>query len=397
MNPTNTTTTKKSLLLRSIKPVIFALLYSAVAFYLFSSLGPIYRYLHADVTFLVLPLLGFYLLRLISRLCEIFFPTRWGFIASLILNGLAFSFFSFIFFNHAPELANIPSWSHFQLFFTYLKHLAVPAVMFFSGYTVAKLVEPIKLTTLGSRVFPIILSIGQSLIGYSLWRAFSVFYPSWSPSRGIGLILFIGMLTVAVSGLGEYGLKSKYPIFVDSSDWLKTSPVGKFYLGTLFATYFIFIRPAVMSATPWGHIIEWLIVCGISWYIVATAKASLDDKYCLPVKETDWQKHSQEISESVSEDFKRLVRLQEGFVRRSDKVNLVDSLQQTLKLNNMSDDEINSLLANIKEHKDRKVPWYAFGVWKRRILMKNHQIRREVLAKTISNLETVSQPTRQNI
>jgi hypothetical protein len=115
------------------------------------------------------------------------------------------------------------------------------------------------------------------------------------------------------------------------------------------------------------------------------------------VKETDWQKHSQEISESVSEDFKRLVRLQEGFVRRSDKVNLVDSLQQTLKLNNMSDDEINSLLANIKEHKDRKVPWYAFGVWKRRILMKNHQIRREVLAKTISNLETVSQPTRQNI
>jgi hypothetical protein len=396
MNPIKTTT-KKSLLLRSIKPVIFALLYSAVAFYLFSSLGPISRYLHADVTFLVLPFLGYYFLRLISRLCPIFFPTRRGFIAALILNGLAFSFFSFFFLDHAQELSNIPSWSHFQLFFAYLKQLTVPAILFFAGYTVAKLVEPIKLTAAGSRVFPIVLSVGQSLIGYSLWRASSVFYPSWSPSRGIGLILFTGMLTVAVSGLGEYGLKSKYPIIVDTADWLKTSPVGKFYLGALFATYFIFIRPAVMSATPWGHIIEWLIVCGISWYIVATAKASLDDKYCLPVKETDWQKHSQEISESVSEDFKRLVRLQEGFVRRSDKVNLVDSLQQTLKLNNMSDDEINSLLANIKEHKDRKVPWYAFGVWKRRILMKNHQIRREVLAKTISNLETVSQPTRHNI
>jgi hypothetical protein len=275
-------------------------------------------------------------------LCPIFFPTRRGFIAALILNGLAFSFFSFFFLDHAQELSNIPSWSHFQLFFAYLKQLTVPAILFFAGYTVAKLVEPIKLTAAGSRVFPIVLSVGQSLIGYSLWRASSVFYPSWSPSRGIGLILFTGMLTVAVSGLGEYGLKSKYPIIVDTADWLKTSPVGKFYLGALFATYFIFIRPAVMSATQWGHIIEWLIVCGMSWYIVATAKSSLDNKYCLPVKETEWQKHSQEISESVSEDFKRLVRLQEGFVRTSDKANLVDSLQQTLKLNNVSDDEINS-------------------------------------------------------
>ena len=142
--------------------------------------------------------------------------------------------------------------------------------------------------------------------------------------------------------------------------------------------------------------LEWLIVCGIAWYIFAAAKGSLDDKYCLPVKETAWQKHAQKISESVSEDFKQLVRLQEGFIQRSDKDSLVGSLQQTLKANRFGDDEINSMLETLSGHKDRKIPWYAFGVWKRRILVKNHQIRRQVLAQTIKNLETVNTPSQQN-
>jgi hypothetical protein len=396
MSPTKTTTTKKSRFLLSVKPVALALVFAVIAFYLFSSFGPVYQYLHADVTFLILPVLGYCFLRLVSRLCLIFMPTRHGFIIGLIFSGLACSFFGFLFFQHAPLFANIPAWSRARLFFGYLAHLAVPAVLFFTGYTVAKLAEPIKLTAAGSKVFPVVLSGGQVLIGYSLWRAFSAFSPSWTPSRGIGLMLLTGMLAVAASDLGEYGLKSKYLLVADTANWLKTGSAGKFYLGALFAAYFIFIRAALMKATPWGPFIEWLIVCGISWYIFATVKRILDFKYCLPVKETGWQKHTQEISESVSEDFKQLVRLQEGFIQRSDKDSLVGALQQTLKANKFDDDEIKSVLEAINGHIDRKIPWYAFGVWKRRILMKNHQSRRQVLAQTIQNLETVNTPSQQN-
>ena len=373
-----------------------ALVFAAAAFYLFSSFGPIYQNLHADVTFLILPVLGFCFLQLVSRLCPIFMPTRRGFIAALIFSGLAFAFFSFLFFQHALLLANVMGWSHARLFFAYSTHLAVPAVLFCVGLTIANLAEPIKLTAAGSKLFTAVLSGGQVLIGYSLWRVFSAFSPSWTPSRGIGLVALTGMLTVAASGLGEYGLKSKYPIIADTANWLKTGPVRNFYLGVLFAAYFIFIRAPLMKATPWGPVIEWLIVCGIAWYIFATAKGSLDDKYCLPVKETAWQKHAQEISESVSEDFKQLVRLQEGFIQRSDKDSLVGSLQQTLKANKFGDDEINSMLETLSGHKDRKIPWYAFGVWKRRILVKNHQIRRQVLARTIKSLETINTPSQQN-
>jgi hypothetical protein len=396
MNPAKTTTTKKSLFRQSIKPVALAVLFAAVAFYFFSSFGPIYQDLHADVTFLILPVLGFCFLQLVSRLCPIFFPTRRGFIAALIFSGLAFAFFSFLFFKNALLFANISGWSRARLFFGYSAHLAVPAVLFCVGITIANLAESIKLAAAGSKVFPAVLSGGQVLIGFSLWWAFSAFSPSWTPSRGIGLVLLTGMLTVAASGLGEYGLKSKYPIVADTANWLKTGPVRNFYLGVLFAAYFIFIRAPLMKATPWGPVIEWLIVCGIAWYIFATAKGSLDDKYCLPVKETAWQKHAQEISESVSEDFQQLVRLQEGFIQRSDKDSLVGALQQTLKANRFDDDEIKSVLEAISTHKDRKIPWYAFGVWKRRILLKNHQIRRQVLAQTIQSLETVNTPSQQN-
>jgi len=389
--------TKKSLLWQAIKPVGVALLFSAASFYLFSSVGPIYQYLHIDITFLVLPFLGYYFLRLLSRLCTLFIPKLHGIVWALILNGLAFSFFSYFFSSQATDLANIPAWSKSFLFFTYLEHLSVFAVLFFVGYTIARLSEPIKTTSLGSRIYPLCLAIGLSLIGYSLWQSFSAFSRSWDPSKGIGLVLLIGMLAVAISNLGYYGQKSKYPLIADASNWLNTVPARKFYLGALFAAYFIFIRPVVISITPWAYIIEWLIFCGISWYIFANAKESLDNNYCLPVKETDWQKHTQEISESLTDDFKKLVRLQEGFILRSDKDNFVTSLQQTLRMNNLGDDEINQLLAVINEYNDRNVPWYAFGSWKQRILIKNHKNRREVLDKTINNLENLSHPTRQNI
>jgi len=387
--------TKKSLFRQLIKPVGFALVFSGAAFYLFSSIGPIYQYLHIDVSFLLLPFLGFCFLSLLSQLCPIFIPTRRGFVGGLILNGLGFSFFSYFFFSHATALTNIPAWSRFQLFFTYMEQLRVFAVLFFIGYTIVKIADPIKLTPIGLRIYPLVLSIGQSLIGYSLWKSFSAFSQSWHPSEGFGLIIFIGMLAVAISNFGQYGQKSKYPIIADASNWLKTIPAGKFYLGALVAAYFIFLRQVLISMTPWAYIIEWLIICGISWYIFAKAKAGLENGYALPVKETAWQKHTQEISESVSDDFRKLVHLQESFILKSDKENLISWLQQTLRMNNLRDDEIDRLLAVIKEYKDQKVPWYAFSFWKRRILIKNHENRWGVLDKTIKNLDNFGHTTRQ--
>jgi len=389
--------TKRSLLRLTIKHIVFAVVFSGIAFYLFSLIGPIYQYANIDLTFLVLPFLGYYFLRLSSNLSKLFIPKLWGIVSGLILNGLAFLFFAYLFCSHAEDLANIPAWSQSHLFFVYVEQIKFFVVLFIIGCIIAKLGAPLKLTPIGSQIYPLILAVGLSITGYSLWQASSTFSPSWSPANGIGLILLIGMVAVAISNLGHYGTKSKHALIADASNWLSTLPAGKFYLSGLFAAYFIFIRRAIISATPWAYIIEWLVFCGIAWYIFSHSKESLDDNYCLPLKEVNWQKHTQEISESVSADFKKLVRQQESFIVRSDKDNFTTSLQQTLKTNNLNETEINQLLKLINEYNDRKIPWYAFGFWKKRILINNHLKRREVLDKTIRGLESIGSTTRQNI
>jgi hypothetical protein len=386
--------TRQSLFRRVIKPLAFTLIACGLVYYLFSSFGPIAIYLNIHISFLILPFLGYYILRLFSRLSTIIRSSLGGIVCALILNWLAFSFFSYFFFNKATLFTGIPALARFDLFFSEMQHLSFFAILFFTGYTIIKLSELLKTTIAGSRAYPPDLSLGQIIIGYSLWQSFVVFSQSWSPSRGIGLILFIGMLTVAISNIGDYGKKSKNLIVANASNWLKLGTAGKFFLGSLIAAYFVFAQPAIIAITPWAYIIEWLIVCVVSWLIFASIRGSLENSYCLPVQETAWQKHEQEIDEFVDDDFNNLVIVQEGFVDQCAKDNLVAAFKQTLTNNNLNDNEINQMLAIINEYKDKKVPWFAFGYWKRQILKQNRKHRKQVLDSTLKNLNTIIRPSR---
>jgi hypothetical protein len=385
---------KRSLFRQAIKPLAFAIIACGVVYYLFSSLGPISQYYGVNISFLILPFLGYYILRLLSRLSPIVLRSVGGIVCALILNGIAFSFFSYFILNRAPLFEGVPSLSHFDTLYSEMQSLSGLAILFFTGYTITKLSELLKSTVADSRAYPPDLALGQIIIGYSLWQSFVVFSLSWSPFRGIGLIIFIGILALAASNIGEYGKKSKYPLIADASNWLKLGAVGKFVFASLIAAYFIFARPALIGITPWAYIIEWLIVCFVSWRIFSNIRDRLVKRYCSPVRETAWQKHEQEITEFVGDDFDSLVGLQASFVDESAKDKLLASLKVTLTNNKLGENEINQKIGEINKYKDRKVPWFAFGFWKRRILNQNRNNRRIILNSTLKNLNTLTHQNR---
>jgi hypothetical protein len=378
-----------------IKPLIFALIACGIAYYLFSSFGPITTNFGIDVSFLILPFIGYYLLRFSSKLCRVFISTLSGTVYATILNGLAFSWFCYFLFSQAPLLSDIPALARLDVFCSELQQLSGFALLFIIGCTIVSISEPLKETVTGSQVYIPDVALGQIIIGFSLWQSISVFSQSWAPFREIGLMIFIGMLAVAVSNIGDYGKRSQYPVLADASKWLKEGPAGKFFLAVLISSYFIFIRPAIMANTPWAHIIEWLIFCIVSWIIFAGVKRSLENEYCLSVRETAWKKHGQKIDELVGDDFNNLVLLQQSFVDLSAKDSLMAKLKQILTNNKFEEKEISQMLVPIKEYGDRKVPWYIFGHWKQRILKQNRKNRQQVLEITIENVRTLVFPSRQ--
>jgi hypothetical protein len=377
---------------KAIRPLAFTFIICCIFYYLFGPWGPIFQYLNTDLSFLILPFFGYWILRLFSRLIRIARPSRDGTAYALILNGAAWAFFSFFLFNRAPLLVRIPDLVQFQWLLFEIRHSGPFAVLFFTGYTITRLSGLLKNNIAGSPKYPAVLASGQIIMGYSLWQAFATFSQYWAPINGVGLVFLAGLLALAVSALGEYGKYSGQPLLADASSWLNKGPVGKFFFGILIAAYFIFIRPAIVAATPWAYVIEWLIVCFIAWRIFSAVKRSLDNNYSLPFKETAWQSQRQEINELVSDDFNNLVKLQENFVDQSATGIMVSSLRHTLRNNYLDENEINQVLAMILEYRDRQIPWYAFGFWRRRILKRNRQNREQVLKSTITMMGSLVHP-----
>ena len=129
-----------------ITSLIFTILACGITCYLFCSAGPINKYLRIDLGFLILPFLGYYILRLLSRLIGALMRSFTGKIAANILNGTAFSFFSYFLFSQALLFTRLPGMGTAQTFFNEVSHLAIPAVLFFTGFTIFNIAKLLTIT-----------------------------------------------------------------------------------------------------------------------------------------------------------------------------------------------------------------------------------------------------------
>jgi hypothetical protein len=274
-----------------------------------------------------------------------------------------------------------------QGFFLNLSHMAIYVVLFIAGYTITRISNLLLTNSIERIIRPSIKASGIVMMGFGLWQGFDVFSAAWSPAGGIGLILLSSMLAVAVCCLGSYSENIRYTLLLDTLQWLKESPVAMFFIAGLIAADFIFIRPAIISLSPYAHLIEWAIICFIFWRIFSSLTGSLDKRHAAPVKETGWSKHVQQVDELFDEEFNKLTMLQEEYVYAGFRHDLMAYIKQMLMHNGLNDIEIGQAMLPIVEHTDRKVPWYAFWFWKNRILKENRQNRLKSLDETVLNTE----------
>lgn len=444
----------KSKIRQSTRPLIFCLIACGTIYYLFYPSGPIKSYLELDLGFLILPLLGYYVLRLFSRLSAIFIPSCVGLAATHILNALAFSFFSYFFFSRAVLLTRVdlgflilPFLGYYILrlfsrlsamlfpsriglgaahilsglafsFFSYFffSRIALLAgilalessrwllndlgkstpyvVLIFAGDTIVRLSNVLAQVPRGRLASPVIAAGGQALIGYALWQTSSTFSDFAALMNGVGIILLVAMLTVAISNLGVYGEKAHSALVADFSASLRRSPDHKFVWGGLIGGYLVFGRPALMSVTPYYQTIEWAIMCAVAWHIFNRIRDNLNTRYSVPPQEADWQKHLQQVDDLPDQDFDELVSLQQEFIEKSSN-RLLPYLKQLLNSNGFNEKETHLMLRPLEDHHDRRARWYVFGWWRRRLVKRNRQNRAQVLKDTIENLGSIVRPAHQ--
>jgi hypothetical protein len=377
---------------RLIKSLILNFLPTGLAVYLLVPSGPINSYGHIDLSFLLLPVAGYFVLRLASASCFIFIPSRAGYALTCIFRGTATAFLLFGLFDRAILLTRIPVFSGMQKFLAGLGQIDIFAILLVFGVTLTRVCGLYKMHTIERFFGPLGISLGQFIGGFSLWQSVAYFGINWKPFEGIGLVLMLGMSAVALSTLGVLGDKSSNEWVNDFCTWLKSSPSGKFFLGAALAVYQIFVRPLLFKYVSYAFLIEWILLCLITWRIYRDIHEILRAQHTATIVEQDWQKHVQQIDDLIDDDFNKIGLLQRDFVELGIRRDLLNYLKQVLLKNNLTETQINEMLTNLIEYSEKKIPWYIVWIWRKRKIKQNLENRRAALENTIGNLAKWEHP-----
>jgi len=371
-----------------------------------------YRYLGLDVSYvvpyvtIVIPLL------LLSKLSETLTERKIGKIISIILNELAILTLVFLFFDvRYPDRKDAPYYylllwlCDFREDNLSLRLFAVLGVIGIAFGRARGLVSHEgKRNILGG--------VSLLLVAYSLWSAaltlsgnVSDFYlgsiespvigpfKMWNGTVDVRVSLsdietafFFGSLAVAFALFASYGISAKNIVVSRICNWFYRSQLRNFVVGTFFGCYLFIIRPVITVIFPYAVLIEW----GIAGIFVVRAysgfKFEIGRKYTVPLKVASWRKHVQEVTYVEDEDFENVNKLQKIFVEHGEKAPLIIYLTLLLFMNGFKTNYIAQVLAPLIDYEDEKVPFFAFGWEKRRVLERNLRNRKELLGKLIMEL-----------
>ena len=377
---------------RLFKSLVLNGLGICLAIFLLVPPGLIFRWTQADLSFLLLPLIGYFLLRLGSDCCLIYITSRAGYSAVFLLRGAAAAFLIFWIFKNAILFTRLSAFAGSLKIFSGLSEIAVFAVLFIFGSTLARICGLYKSHTAEKYVGPLGISLGQFIMGYSLWQSGISFSVYWRPFADIGLVLMAGLTAVSLSTLGLLGEKSRNALTADLCAWLRSSPVGKFFLGAALAAYIIFLRPLIFEHLPYAFLFEWVLLCMVAWWVYSKIVDLLGNRYTAVTLDTDWHKHIQQVDDLIDEDFEKIGLLQRDFVELGNRRGLLNYLRQVLRNNKLTDDQNNNVLRNLIEYSDNKIPWYNFWIWRKRKMNQNIENRKTALQCTINNLSELAHP-----
>jgi hypothetical protein len=368
-----------------VKSLLFCFVACGITAALFSPPGLINHYSGIDLSFILLPVLGYFIIRLVSKQIGVLvFPAE-GALAAYLLDGAALSFGAYFFFSQAHLLARVPFLSSSEAFLENLSHIAGYLIIVIAGYTLLKVSGFIHLI-LRRNVSPLFSAAGWGLIGLGLWLSLNEMAGSWSPLSGVGLILLVSSLVLAVTKISLYTANTSIPLLSNTAQWLAARPAEKFLGAAVITVYFVFLREYIFRHFATAYLIEWLLFCLLSWRIFTVIKNNLEKSYVVPLSDSGWQKHEQIVDDRIDENFNKLVLMQEDFIIGGSRRELMLYFRQVLIRNGRTEEEIAGLLQPVIEHSDRKMPWYAWGFIRRRILNQNRVKRQKSLEDAMQNL-----------
>jgi len=358
---------------------------------LLSPSGIVTSSLNIDLSYLMIPLVGFFVIRLGRKLSMLFFPRTAGKILNCILQGASISVIAYIFLlwlSHVQKLG-----SEVGLVIESIAGYFVLIIVGITVYTLSDVLAEEDETKLFS---PLTGAVGLVITGIAIYLVSKSFSKIWSPMSNVGLTIMAGLMVCSLSALAEYGERLSNRYISEISRLISSSGKWMFFLGALIFSYVFFIRGSIPDNFAYTPLIEWGIVCLGAFWLYQWVRNSVNN---MSVSQSTIQveKHTQQVEEMVDTQIKNLGDIQKGFVENGRRPRLVVTLISMMIENGWARDSIVNTINPVVEYKEGAVHWYS-SIWdQNRIQEKNIRNREQILTGIISAIVNKTANSQNNL
>ncbi len=271
---------------------------------------------------------------------------------------------------------------------------ALFSILAIAGYTIKRIFDVTESTPTGKRWYNVGTALGMITAGFGFWQALVSFneFRVW-PGK-LALIIFSGIIGIAVSRLAAYRGKRQGDLWWGIIGWLESMPVTKFFIGIAFGLYLVYLRPYLNIDKDVLMIFEWFLLCTLGLIILIRVWMGIGHNYTGEEREITWRKHQPQAEKLTGTSHDYMIRVERQFVSTGEAMGLYVLLIILLDDNRINEkDIVQSVEPLIKydvgQQTRDKTALLSRGVLRRQITQ-----RKEILKSTFDRISTFIQPHR---
>ena len=277
-------------------------------------------------------------------------------------------------------------------------HLAaLYSVLAIAGYTINRAFNLAEKTPLGSRLYNLGTAAGMLISGFGFWQVLAAFkdFQVW-PGKD-GLILFSGIIGLAVSRLAAYRGERSGNLWWGIVGWLEDKPTLKFLIGATVAFYLVYIRPFLTIDNNILMITEWFMVGILGFVILVRILLGISRSYASQEPEAKLSKHQPKVERLTGTTHDHMIRVERQFVNTGEETGLYVLLIILLYNNGINERDIVEAVRPLTNFLDARDKWYEVGLLERRAVRRQVRWRKKVLKSSIESVNSLVQPHRPGI
>jgi hypothetical protein len=274
---------------------------------------------------------------------------------------------------------------------------ALFSILAITGYTINRIFNVIESTPAGKRFYNAGTALGMLIAGFGFWQALVSFneFRVW-PGR-FALIIFSGIIGVAVSRLAAYRGKRSGGLWWGIIGWLEGMPSVKFLIGIVIGLYLVYLRPYLTIDKDVLILFEWFLLFVLGLIIFLRVWTGIGHNYTDEGREQNWRKHHPQAEKLTGTSHDYMIRMERQFVTTGEAMGLYVLLIILLDNNRVNESDIVQSVEPLIKYDVGQQTRDKTALLSRRAIRRQIERRKEVLKSTFDRVNTLAQSLRSSM